>query len=235
MALAIDLSTPAAVATAGTAVTTRVTASFTPPLGALIVVGFASTANNTTVGTPTNTGGAVTWDGSAAITTNTAGVTQIWRGVVTTSASMTVTYTVGSSISGWGIFPAVITGQVTSQTGAATGTASSATAALPSGTISSLTGANSLVLGVVDNNSNATGPTLGAAQSNIFGTRTFTYADGGSTSGGWMQYRSAMNLALGASATLNDTAPSVSYTMSMLEILAIPGTGFFPSRMPLGS
>jgi hypothetical protein len=225
MALAIDASTPAYKSTGNGGNTgTLTTASFTPPLGSLLVVMWAigSTASQAMV-KPTNTGGAVTWDAAVAISEAANGCcAAIWMGTVTTSASMTVTETLGSGLTEWGFGVAVVTGQAASPKGA-TQPATAASAALPSGTIASLTGSNSLIVASVSNYTDATVGTPGTGQSVTFNGLSFSGVD--TTNGGseWAQYLTGMNLAAGASATINDTAPSIVYSMAMLEILAAAG------------
>lgn len=225
MALAIDASTPVIVNTAG-AVASLTTASFTPPLGALLVVMFNNAANTNLQTTPTNTGGAVTWAGSAQQTeAANACAASVWLGTVTTSASMTVTAHVTSSAD-WGFAVAVVTGQAATQNGA-TQIGTSASGA-PSATIASLTGSNSLVLGSIANFSNGTGPTVGSNQSDSFNAHTFLWQDG-TNAAGWMQFDTRISLSAGASDTINDSAPTIAYSMVAVEILV---AGAAPASIP---
>lgn len=222
MALAVDASTPAFVSTTSGNVSTLTSASFTPPLGALLVVMYVNSAQTTANNKPSNTGGAVTWDAAVAVSEAVNSViASIWRGVVTTSASMTVTDTLGAASQDWGYGVAVITGQAATQNGA-TQVATSASG-LPSGTIASLTGANSLILGCASNFSNATVGTPGTNQTLTFNGHAFSFSDATLGGSGWAQFDTRISLAAGASDTINDTAPTVDYSLAMLEILASTG------------
>jgi hypothetical protein len=237
MALAVHASTPVYVSTA-TSASSLTTASFTPPVGSLLVVLFSNADLAIGINKPTNTGGAVTWDASVAASelANSCGAA-VWRGLVTTSAAMTVTATPTSiSQTDWGFGVPVVTGQAATQNGA-TGVATSASGT-PSVTTSALVGDNSLVLGAFANDFNGTIGTPGAGQSLTFNAHAFSFAASGSAD--WAQYLTGMNLAAGGTATLNDTAPTgVNFCAAAVEILAAgavaPATvPFIPCRMPLG-
>jgi hypothetical protein len=220
MALAIDTSTPAFVGTTATAVATLTTASFTPPSGSLLVVTYIACNDSGLQTSPTNTGGTVSWDATAKATNSSAhtGVS-IWLGTVTSSAAMTVTANRASHNS-WGFGCAVITGQAATQNGA-TQPASAASGGTITDTITSLVGANSLVLAPISVNTNNFTPTIPAGQSDVWNGNTYILHDTSNFASGWIQYLTGMNLAAGASATINDTAPtSVEFSMAMLEILA---------------
>jgi hypothetical protein len=240
---AIDTSTPALV-TAGnatTAVNSLTTASFTPPLGALLVVVYSCPFQNTAMVKPTNTGGAVTWDAAVAVAIGTAGqgAVGIWRGLVTTSAAMTVTENPNAGAQSWVMGVVVVTSQHATVNGK-TATASSASGT-PSVTLSTLNGSNSLCLAVGGQNSLGTAPTIPAGQSNSFNGRTFQQVDTTNGDVEWAQYLTGMNLAAGANATLNDTAPTgISYVMAALEVVdvngvTVPVRPFIPRRMPMGA
>lgn len=232
--LGIDSSTPAYVSTTTGFATSLTTASFTPPLGALLVVAFAN-ANTTSLQTvPTNTGGAITWNGSAKVTEAANSCSSsIWFGTVTTSASLTVTGHVASA-SDWGIGVVVVTGQSATQNGA-TQVASSASGT-PSGTIASLIGSSSLVLGSIANFSNATVGTPGTNQSLSFNGHTYSMTDATSGSAIWAQSDTRISLAAGTSDIINDTAPTaIDYSLTMCEIIAASGgPSFLTYRIPLG-
>lgn len=220
--LAIDASTPpflTQVAFGGAAVASLTTASFTPPAGALLIVPFGNSANTTLQTAPTNTGGTVAWDATAKVTEAANGcASSIWLGTVTVSASMTVTLHKAATATNWTGGVAVVTGQAATQNGA-TGVNTSANG-LPSQSVTTL-GANSLILGSIVNFTNGTLPTVPANQSTTFGSRVFTNADAANAAI-WAQYLTGINLAAGATATINDTAPSVAYSLTMIEILAAP-------------
>lgn len=234
MALAIDASTPAYV-NSGSAATSGTTASFTPPLGALLVVLQAQGGNATAILQPTNTGGAVRWDLNAASSSLGNSVTaNVWCGVVTTSASMTVTVTFSGGASlhvGFGV--AVVTGQDQNYLGAS-GVNSSA-GDLPNFTFGRpLQGTNSLVLCAVANGGSTTVGTPGTGQSLSFNSISFSGA--ATTTSNWAQYLTGMNLNAGSLPTLNDTAPNVNYGMAAAEIVALDGrsVGRGPLQYPFG-
>ena len=233
--ITLDASTPIPVFGSGSA-STLTTASFTPPLGAMLLVAFTKDSGTAvTMNAPTNTGGAVTWDSAVAVNISSQGQSAIWRGVVTTSASMTVTCNLSVASSWWGVMVAVITGQAASQTGAAT-TTNSGTSSSPTGTIASLAGSNSLVVAAINNFSNGTLPTIPTGQSDVWSSTTLAW-NSTTNAAGWLQYNTGMNLAAGSSETINDTAPSISWSEAMLEIIAAGAGGgpfFTPHRMPLG-
>lgn len=225
MALAIDASTPVFVAATAAAVSTLTTASFTPPVGALLVVVYANGGQGAAANQPSNTGGAVSWNASAKVSevANNAAAS-VWFGTVTSSASMTVTQTLGASDIDWGFGVVVVTGQGATQNGATQ--VATSVSGTPSGTIASLVGSNSLILGGVGNFSNSTVGTAGSGQSLTFNGHAFSLSDGANQSAGWAQYLTGMNLAAGASATINDTAPTgIDYSLAMAEILAATGGG----------
>jgi len=218
--LAIDGSTPAAVST-NASVASLTTASFTPPLNSLLVVIFGTGWSATGISSPSNTGGGVTWNGAVAVseTANNSGAA-VWLGTVTTSASMTVTCNPASAIGQWGFGVAVVTGQAASPAGATN--VSTSGNGIPTCTIASLTGSNSLVLAGIGNATNGTIGTPGTGQSITWNGHSFGYNSGGGGSG-WGQYLTGMNLAAGSSATISDTAPTIHYSEAMLEILAATG------------
>jgi hypothetical protein len=222
MALAIDTSTPAYTSTTTTSVSSLTSVSFTPPLGALLAVSYANGGGATAMNQPSNTGGAVTWDAAVKVSevANSAAAAT-WFGTVTTSASMTVTVTTGLTHKDWGFGVVVVTGQAATQNGG-TQIATSASG-LPSGTIASLVGTNSLIIGSVSNFTNGTGPTIPAGQSDVFNGNTYLMTDGVSGGATWSQFLTGINLSAGSSATINDTAPTIDYALAMVEILAAAG------------
>jgi hypothetical protein len=217
MALAIDASTPALV-TSTTSVASLTTASFTPPVGSLLVVGYTS-AFSVAMAKPTNTGGTVSWSASVLATKTQNGLAALWLGTVTASAAMTVTESMGST-AGVSMGVVVVTGQAATQNGIVT--SSSGAPAAPSITLSPLVGANSLILGVCNNGSNSTVGTVGANQTQTFNGNVFTLSDATNGDAGWMQYDTRINLAAGASDTLNTTA-SCNNAFVAAEILAAGG------------
>jgi hypothetical protein len=224
MALAISNTTPSLVARSQTVTNSNVTASFTPPLGALLLVMYTNPSNTSAnQNKPTNTGGAVTWDGARILTqalTNGV-ICSFWGGVVITSASMTVTQGISANSADWAEGVIVITGKAASPYGQ-TQTATSASGT-PSATISALTGSNSLVIGAIGNHTSASGGTAGSGQSKVFGTKTFNTTDATGSNASWGQWLTGG--AAGTSATINDTAPtSIAYGLAMIEILASTGT-----------
>lgn len=225
MALAVDASTPPFLVEAvfgGTAISSLTTASFTPPVGALLVVVYGNSFDTSLQTVPTNTGGTVSWDGAAKVTEAANGcASSIWNATVTVSASMTVTLHKAVANTNWCGGVAVLTGQAATQNGA-TGVNTSA-GANPSQSVTTV-GANSLILGTVTNFTNGTLPTVPANQSTTFGTRVFTDHDG-TNSAIWAQFLTGINLSAGSTATINDTAPSVAYSLTMLEVLAAATAG----------
>lgn len=219
MALAIDASTPAYVSTLNTSVATLTTASFTPPSGALLVVGFVNGFSRT-MNQPTNSGGTVSWNAAVTITATQNGVAALWLGKVTSSASMTVSETPSSASSAWGIGVAVVTGQAASPVGVTN--SSTGAPAAPSVTLTNLTGSNSLILGVCNNGSNGTVPAAGTNQSQSFNGNAFSFSDTVDASSGWMQYDTRINLAAGSNDTLNNSG-AVNNAFVAIEVLASTG------------
>lgn len=104
MALAIDASTPV-IASVGSGVFTVATASFTPPIDALLVAACFSDngtgTSNDPAPTVTNSGTAFTWALGPARnpSEDTGGSAKIYTAKVTVSQAMTVTYATGGSAS----------------------------------------------------------------------------------------------------------------------------------------
>lgn len=84
------------VASGGDISTALTTTAYTPAVGDIIVVKCACSSGSQTLLTPTNSGGAVTWtrrclyDTTNGNTGTIYGANSLWTGVVTTSASMTI-------------------------------------------------------------------------------------------------------------------------------------------------
>jgi hypothetical protein len=188
--IAIDASTPPFAWSTPTAATLP-TLSFTPPQNAILAVILTNTgdsAANVAFTAPTNTGGTVTWNASASVTSYGAGhdpTAAIWLGQVTASAAMTVSGNLASTQSDWGFQVVVVTGaaSLASQTGASLGgySGSSTAGATPlSLVLTPLQGADSLIIGGWANYSNDTlgTPLTGPAQSQIFSTLSTTVASG---------------------------------------------------------
>lgn len=231
MALAIDSSTPAvATLTGATPGTSLASAAFSPPANSLLVLLFSSQQSGpaTTISAITDSlASHLTYTKLVAETANHVDA-EVWIARVggTAPGSMTVTATFGSAFDAL-LGVAVVTGAAATQNGATTGTTSGGGA--PSATIASLVGANSLILGVVGNFTGSTLPTIPAGQSDSFNGHAFTLSSAGDAAAAWGQFLTGMNLAAGSSATINDTAPTVDYSMAIAEILAASSGSFTAS------
>lgn len=228
MALALDASTPAAVNVAINA-TAPVTASFTPPSGALLVA-FVSMDGPQT-GTPQTmssvTGGSLTWTlwkrSNAQHNPNLGGTAEVWWATIPSSASMTVTaHPAVTTHAGGLLYVGVFTGAATSITGAASTNASSGTGGLAATITASLTTglANSWVWGVLNNFQNSTAPTVPSGQTNQAHNLNATNGNYW-----WVQKQNATTTSSGTSVTINDTAPSVRWQLVVVEIPAATGAG----------
>lgn len=238
MAIAIDSSTPA-IASSTASISSLASSSFSPPSSSLVIVLFAG--GTIGVVTPTITDSLVshlTYTSLSGQSSATAGRAWIWTAPVTSapgSMTVTVSWSSGATIDNM-VSVIVVTGAAASQTGAGHTTATSASGA-PSASFTTA-GANSLIVGTIFNNTNATGPTIPGGQSDVANSNTLLFTDSTNGSSAWAQYQTGMNLASGATATINDTAPTIEYMMATGEILASSGAPqlqFVPNRMPLGA
>lgn len=123
MALALDASTPSAVT--GTTLA-HTTASFTPPVGSWLFVMVASdeAGSSVTFTTPTNSAGSVTWTNVIGPYGNSTsdGIVRVFKGLVNTSAAMTVSCSSNHNDKNWIMRTLVITGaHATTPVGAASG------------------------------------------------------------------------------------------------------------------
>lgn len=220
MSLAIDSSTPAIAG--ATNVVTITSNSFSPPANSLLAIflnlnGTSPTATGFTMTDSLGSHLTYTSTVSVALGTNHS-YAQIWLApVVTAPGSMTVTanWTNATAYTN-SLAVIVLTAAATTQTGAATGSSTSGTAALPSASLTT-TQPGSLVLGCVSNYSNATAPTIPVGQTDVFNSNTMF---SGNDTCSWVQGNTATTPSSGTLVTLNDTAPSVDYAMVVLEILA---------------
>lgn len=228
MALALDASTPAAVNVAINA-TAPVTASFTPPSGALLVAFVAVDGPQTgTAQTMSSvTGGSLTWTlwkrSNAQNNPNLGGTAEVWWATIPSSASMTVTaHPAITTHAGGLLYVGVFTGAATSITGAASTNVSSGTLGNNATITGSLTTglANSWVWGVLNNYQNSTAPTVPSGQTNQAHNLNATNGNYW-----WVQKQNATTTSSGTSVTINDTAPLVRWQLVIVEIPAATGAG----------
>ena len=240
MTLAIDATTPVWANSTAT-VTTLTSASFSPPANALLAVLWANGQNSVGLSSITDSISAVTWGVAAKASSlnSTHEGAEVWLGQVGASAPGALTVTSHFASNGsQAMGVVVITGAapMTAQTGQTQAVNNAAGTGLPSATISALSGSNSLVLAAIANGSNVTLPTIPAGQSDVFNGNTYAAAQ--TSAAGWAQYLTGINLAAGSSATINDTAPTINYSLAMLEILvatpAVPVVTRFLPRNTIG-
>lgn len=138
MAIALDASTPAFKAT-GTAATTAVSNSFSPPAGSVIVVGIANMSDDVALSSVSDSlGSHLTWAKIANyLDVTDGGAWEFWWAFVASApGSMTVTGTWAGAKNGYSQ-PMVFTGAASSQSGNASTSGRNATGAAVSQSITS--------------------------------------------------------------------------------------------------
>ena len=219
MALAIDSSTPAFKAGLAGSQTSGTSNSFSPPAGSLVAVFFVN-GQATDISSMTDNLGAhlpyAKLIGAAVNQTD----CEIWTANCTSSQSNVVVTanfsgTIIGSDSAIGVI--VFTGAATTQNGA-TQTATSVNGT-PSATLTT-TANDSLVIGAITNWSSSTLPTIPGGQTDVFDSLTFAFQNVGTGTSGWVQGQSATTPSSGTNVTINDTAPTIQYSMVIAEILA---------------
>lgn len=195
-----------------TASTTIAAQGLTTYAGNELLLAFVATdylfgSNTTVTGVA---GGGITW--SLVRRTNTQrGSSEIWSAFApSTLANVTVTATLSNSVAA-SIYVASFNGVDPAQPIGATGTANS-TSGAPTGSLVT-TRNNSIVLGVGNDYDNAIDRTLGPGQSILHEYLTST----GDTY--WVQRLDAPVATAGATAVINDTAPTTDrYNLSLVEV-----------------
>jgi len=231
MAIALDASTPAAT-TIVKASTSQASASFSPPANSLIIVFFGvqavDSASAQSVSAVTNTGTALTWTRKVLANhsgSSPGGSAEIWWAFntaaqtgITVSANFTRPAAASTDQNGGLMAVKVYTGTATSLSTAASGSQISTANAVFSASVTT-TAANSWVWGVALNWSNSTVGTAGTAQTIVESVNDTTSGDAE-----WSQKQNATTPSSGTSVTINDTAPSVTHLLAVIEILAAGGT-----------
>src|SRR6266550_1698450 len=231
MAIALDASTPAAT-TIVKASTSQASASFSPPANSLILVFFGlqvvDSVTAQSVSAVTNTGTSLTWTRKVLANhsgSSPGGSAEIWWAFNTaaqTGITVTANFTRAAGSSGdqnGGLMAVkVYTGTATSLSTAASATQISTTNAVFTASVTT-TGANSWVWGVALNWNNSTVGTAGTAQTVVDSVTDTTSGDAE-----WTQKQNATTPSSGTSVTINDTAPSVTHLLAVIEILAAGGT-----------
>lgn len=220
MALAIDSSTPAFKQGPAGSNTSVASNSFSPPGSSLVAVLFTNGASSTGISSVTDSLGAhLSYAQLVGVSVN-QNDTEIWVANCSSSqTNMTVTVNLSGSIvtNDAGIGIVVFTGAATTQNGA-TQTASS-TNAVPSATLTT-TANNSWVIGIVSNWTSSTLPTIPSGQTDVFNSLTFAFQNATTGTAGWAQAQSATTASSGTNVTINDTAPTIQYSLAIGEILA---------------
>lgn len=221
--LAVDASTVTwkAAGTTSSAVTTCVSSAFSPPAGSGIAVVVTQTAlaTSTVTAMTDSLGSHLSWSKLKGQAGNGVDAEVWWANCPAAQAGMTVTSTISAAVDGrvYWVMPIVFTGAAPTQSGATNGATSAS--GTPSVAVTT-TRVGSRVLMVVGNFTNATGPTVGAAQTTTFGAVSGIVLQATTGDSAWVQMLTATTGAPG-SVTVNDTAPAaISYSAAAVEILA---------------
>lgn len=223
MAIAVDASTPAAVAA-------NTTNSFSPPAGSLIVVVWASHLDRTITSISDSLGSHLTYSKLAAFNENSDDNQEIWvADCASAQTNMTITVTPSAGTPDL-LGPIVLTGAAA----AASQTGQTGTQGTFSGTVSiTLSGtANGSLPIMVVGSRGSSNPTVGTSQTTSFNGHAYNL-----NVNGWAQTFTSPTS--GGSVTINDTAPTgFEFGAVAAEILAASaaavGNPFIPHRMPLG-
>lgn len=244
MTLAIDASTPALklVPISGTSVASN---TFSPPASSVIVLMVVTIGPSNVVSSVSSVtdslGSHLTWgliSGARCNTNNVGnlgGTCEVWyASCPSAQTNMTVTPTYTNPAGGGGanegfILPIVFTGADTTQNGAVA-TDPQTSAALPSKAVTT-TRAGSRVIGCVLNYTNATGATVGTAQTTTINGNVIQVTNSTDADAAWGQMQNANTTSSGTSVTINDTAPSVNHNMVVVEILASSGPTTFTATL----
>lgn len=252
MALAIDASTPAVKAMPALAAAGTVTSNtFSPPGGSDCWIIVCLAADGPATGAQTISAvtdslashlswGVLTSAGAVAARSNNhsvagseiGGTSEVWIAACPSAQTlMTVTATVSAATGGGSspdglILPIVITGGAAVQNGQVAVHALQTTPAAPTLALAGTT-AGSLILAVILNYTNATGPTVPGGQSTTINGSSTQQLNATSGDSYWVQMQTA--LSAGGSVTINDTAPSIDTNMVVVEILA--GAGAAPAPL----
>lgn len=234
MALAIDSSCPTFTSTDTSSVTTVNT--FSPPAQSVIYLFVCCTGPSTltytaqaVVSITDNVGANLNWTLAArdncANKAAIGGCAEVWWAYcpnAQTNMQLTVTTVAANSstsnVPAGLIQPVVFTGAKANQAGAATAILNSTVAGLPSLSLTT-TAAGSWVLGIVQNWTNQTLPTVPAGQTVVINGNS-QVSNPFSGDAYWVQRQSSSTANAGTSVTINDTAPSVVSHMAIVEVLA---------------
>jgi len=150
--------------------------------------------------------------------------TEIWAAnCASAQTNMTVTVNLSGvvNINDCGLAIVVFTGAATTQNGATQ--SSSSSNADPSANLTT-TANNSWVIGAVTNWSNTTLPTIPGGQTDVFNSLTLAFQNSTTGTSGWAQAQTTTTASSGSSVTINDSAPTIQYSMVIAEILAGSGS-----------
>jgi hypothetical protein len=236
MALAIDSSTPAGDTVPHIGNTATTTHAFSPPAGSVIFVfvigaGPTSPAVQSVSGITDNLGVPLGWALYPGARDNTMvggtleGNAEVWWAYcpnAQTNMIITVTFTANNDNSGSNpagiVQPVVFTGAAPIQNGSAN-TRSSTTTGAPSVSLTTV-GNGSRVIGVANNWTNSTVPTVPASQTTTINGNSTVVQNATEGDVYWVQTQNSTTPTAGTTVTINDTAPSVKYHMAVVEVLA---------------
>lgn len=216
MAIAIDSSTPAAVAA-------NTSNSFSPPAGSSLLILWASHFNRTITSISDSLGSHLTYVKLIAYSEVGDDNQEIWIADCP-SAQTGMTLTVTPSAGTPDLLGVVV---LTGAAAAASQTGTTGTQGTFSGTPSisvTTTADGSWVFGALGSRGTSA-PTIPAGQTDVFNGQTFQL-----NVNGWAQATSSPTTSSGTSVTLNDTAPTgVEFGFCVAEILAAPSAAAVPA------